>query len=135
MKLALLIANRGFFPSSVISSAREEMVAALKRAGAEAIYPNLSATRHGVVRQGRSRKPCQSWKQAQTRSRKKSPKSGKLRITSCELRSKPAQSEVRSAELEVRSEESLVTSLGKQTQRMKKRTMHPAAEEQGCMAA
>ena len=49
MKLALLIANRGFFPSSVISSAREEMVAALKRAGVEAIYPNLSATRHGAV--------------------------------------------------------------------------------------
>ena len=33
MKLALLIANRGFFPSSVISSAREEMVAALKANG------------------------------------------------------------------------------------------------------
>ena len=49
MKLALLIANRGFFPSSVISSAREEMVAALKRAGAEAVYPNLSATRYGAV--------------------------------------------------------------------------------------
>lgn len=49
MKLALLVANRGFFPSTVISSAREEMTAAFKRAGVEPLYPNLSATRHGAV--------------------------------------------------------------------------------------
>lgn len=49
MKLALLIANRGFFPSSVISSAREEMTAAMKRAGVEPVYPNLSSTRYGAV--------------------------------------------------------------------------------------
>ena len=33
MQLALLIANRGFFPSSVIASAREEMLQAAKQFG------------------------------------------------------------------------------------------------------
>jgi L-fucose isomerase-like protein len=49
MKFALLIANRGFFPSSVISSARKEMLDAFHRNGLEAIYPSESATRHGAV--------------------------------------------------------------------------------------
>lgn len=49
MKLALLIANRGFFPSSVIESARADMLAAFARAGLEAIFPDLSATRYGAV--------------------------------------------------------------------------------------
>ena len=33
MKLALLVANRGFFPSSVIDSARAEMLKAAEKAG------------------------------------------------------------------------------------------------------
>lgn len=49
MKIALLIANRGFFPSSVISSAREEMLDAFARAGIEAIYPDEFSTRYGAV--------------------------------------------------------------------------------------
>lgn len=49
MKIALLIANRGFFPSSVISSAREEMLDAFRRNGLEAIYPDEAATRYGAV--------------------------------------------------------------------------------------
>ena len=49
MKIALLIANRGFFPSSVIHSARQEMLAAFSRAGIDAIYPEESATRYGAV--------------------------------------------------------------------------------------
>lgn len=49
MKIALLVANRGFFPSSVIDSAREEMVEAIKKVGAEAIYPDVSLTRYGAV--------------------------------------------------------------------------------------
>ena len=35
MKIAVLIANRGFFPSSVIDSAREEMKEAISRVGAD----------------------------------------------------------------------------------------------------
>ena len=49
MKLAVLIANRGFFPSSVIRSAREEMTAALSRAGLEVLCMEESATRYGAV--------------------------------------------------------------------------------------
>ncbi len=49
MKLALLIANRGFFPSSVISSAREDMKAAFARTGLEALCLEESATRYGAV--------------------------------------------------------------------------------------
>lgn len=37
MKLAILIVNRGFFPSSVIETARQEMTEAVEKAGAEAL--------------------------------------------------------------------------------------------------
>ena len=49
MNLALLIANRGFFPSTVIDSAREEMCAAAKRAGVPLIMPEKELTRYGAV--------------------------------------------------------------------------------------
>lgn len=49
MKLAVLIANRGFFPSSVIESARQEMKQAIERAGAEALLMDQSETRYGAV--------------------------------------------------------------------------------------
>ena len=49
MKLAVLIANRGFFPSSVIDSARAEMVEAITRAGAEALVMETSRTKYGAV--------------------------------------------------------------------------------------
>lgn len=49
MKLALLVANRGFFPSSVIDSAREEMLQAAKKAGAELLIMDLLLTRYGAV--------------------------------------------------------------------------------------
>ena len=49
MKLALLIANRGFFPSSVIESARTEMIEAVQKAGAEVLMMDPAATRYGAV--------------------------------------------------------------------------------------
>lgn len=49
MKLALLIANRGFFPSTVIDSAREEMSKAIEKAGAEVLCMDRSMTRYGAV--------------------------------------------------------------------------------------
>ena len=49
MKLALLVANRGFFPSSVIDSAREEMKTAADKAGVEFLMLDVNATRYGAV--------------------------------------------------------------------------------------
>ncbi len=49
MKLAVLIANRGFFPSSVIDSAREELREAVKKAGAEPLFMDPALTRFGAV--------------------------------------------------------------------------------------
>ena len=49
MKLAILIANRGFFPSSVIETARQEMTEAVEKAGAEALMMDASLTRYGAV--------------------------------------------------------------------------------------
>lgn len=49
MKLALLVANRGFFPSSVIDSAREEMLKAAEKAGAELLVLERSLTNYGAV--------------------------------------------------------------------------------------
>lgn len=49
MKLAVLIANRGFFPSSVIESARIEMIQAVERVGAQILEFDSSLTRYGAV--------------------------------------------------------------------------------------
>lgn len=49
MKLALLVANRGFFPSSVIEAARTEMAEAAKKAGVELLTMDPSLTRFGAV--------------------------------------------------------------------------------------
>ncbi|MGI6239076.1 MAG: L-fucose/L-arabinose isomerase family protein [Christensenellales bacterium] len=49
MKLALLIANRGFFPSSVIESARADMRAAAEKCGVTLLEPDEGMTRYGAV--------------------------------------------------------------------------------------
>ena len=49
MKFALLLANRGFFPSSVIDSARAALRAAALRNGVELLELDLAATRYGAV--------------------------------------------------------------------------------------
>ena len=49
MKLAVLIANRGFFPSTVIDSARTEITCAIERAGAQALLLDAAKTRYGAV--------------------------------------------------------------------------------------
>ncbi len=49
MKLALLVANRGFFPSTVIDSARTEMVEAAEKVGVELLIMDSSLTRYGAV--------------------------------------------------------------------------------------
>lgn len=49
MRMVLLIANRGFFPSSVISSAREEMKQAAKQLGIELLMLDEKVTHYGAV--------------------------------------------------------------------------------------
>ena len=49
MKLAILISNRGFFPSSVIQSAREDMIRAVKGVNAEPLVMDPTLTRFGAV--------------------------------------------------------------------------------------
>lgn len=49
MKLALLLANRGFFPSTVIDSARQDMRLAAAGAGVELVEPDPDLTRYGAV--------------------------------------------------------------------------------------
>jgi len=49
MKLALLVANRGFFPSSVIESARAEMQEAFKKAGVECLAIDEKSVKYGAV--------------------------------------------------------------------------------------
>ncbi|MBQ8718425.1 MAG: hypothetical protein IJY66_04095 [Clostridia bacterium] len=49
MTFAILVANRGFFPSSVIDAARDEMRAAVKRVGAQALMIDAALTRYGAV--------------------------------------------------------------------------------------
>ena len=49
MKFALLVANRGFFPSSVIDSAYEDMRKAAERVGIELLEMDRSLTRYGAV--------------------------------------------------------------------------------------
>ncbi|MEG0985995.1 MAG: hypothetical protein RR296_10890 [Clostridia bacterium] len=49
MKMAVLVANRGFFPSSVIEEARVQMADALKKAGIEPMMIDKDAVRYGAV--------------------------------------------------------------------------------------
>ena len=49
MTLAVLVANRGFFPSSVIESARAEMKEAIEKAGAKALLSPVELTKYGAV--------------------------------------------------------------------------------------
>lgn len=49
MKLALLVANRGFFPSSVIESAYDEMRQAAKKVGVELLEIEKDRVKYGAV--------------------------------------------------------------------------------------
>ncbi len=46
---ALFFGNRGFFPGSLIASAREEMVSTLKKLGHDVLIMDAGLTRHGAV--------------------------------------------------------------------------------------
>ena len=48
-KLAVIFGNRGFFPSSLQSSARQEMLEVLKENGHQTLVMDVNATEHGAV--------------------------------------------------------------------------------------
>jgi L-fucose isomerase-like protein len=48
-KFALFFGNRGFFPGSLMASAREEMESTLKKLGHDTLILDAGATRHGAV--------------------------------------------------------------------------------------
>jgi len=49
LTLGVIVGNRGFFPGHLASSGREEMIAALKRAGIAAVVLDPTETTHGAV--------------------------------------------------------------------------------------
>lgn len=49
LTFALVLANRGFFPSSLIADSRADLCRAIEGAGHRVLMPDLSATRHGAV--------------------------------------------------------------------------------------
>ena len=49
MKMALLVANRGFFPSEFLDDARKEMTQAAAKHGIELLMMDPSLTRYGAV--------------------------------------------------------------------------------------
>ena len=49
MTFALYFGNRGFFPETLIAGAREEVAAAVKKAGHDYIIPDADMTRYGAV--------------------------------------------------------------------------------------
>ena len=46
---ALYFGNRGFFPASLIASARDEVAAAVEKAGFDYLMPPSDMTRYGAV--------------------------------------------------------------------------------------
>ncbi len=50
---ALYIGNRGYFPASLLESARQEMAEVLKDLGHEVLTLDAAATRHGAVETAR----------------------------------------------------------------------------------
>ena len=49
MRFALFFGNRGFFPESLVASAREEMEKAVVLAGHEFLSMDVNATKYGAI--------------------------------------------------------------------------------------
>ncbi|HVB40628.1 MAG TPA: L-fucose/L-arabinose isomerase family protein [Terriglobales bacterium] len=58
MKIGLIVGNRGFFPGHLAESGRTEMLAALQRAGLEAVALTPEQSRHGAVESYEEAKRC-----------------------------------------------------------------------------
>lgn len=58
MTFGLIVGNRGFFPDHLARSGREEMIAAIKAVGHDAICPTPEQTKHGAVETRAEAKFC-----------------------------------------------------------------------------
>ena len=58
MTLGVVVGNRGFFPSHLATSGRQEMIAALEAAGIKAIVLSPEETAHGAVETYENAKKC-----------------------------------------------------------------------------
>ena len=61
MTFALYFGNRGFFPETLIASAREEMKKAVEEAGFETLIMDLDKTRYGAVESKKEGKIYAAW--------------------------------------------------------------------------
>src|SRR4051812_14268069 len=58
MTFGIIVGNRGFFPDHLARSGREEMIAALKAAGHDAVCPTPEQTKFGAVESRAEAKFC-----------------------------------------------------------------------------
>ena len=58
MMFGLIVGNRGFFPDHLARSGREQMIAALRAAGHEAVAPGPEDTKYGAVETRQEAKKC-----------------------------------------------------------------------------
>ena len=56
--LALIVGNRGFFPGHLARSGREDILAALERAGIRAVVLDAEASRHGAIESYEEARRC-----------------------------------------------------------------------------
>jgi L-fucose isomerase-like protein len=58
MTMGVIVGNRGFFPGHLATTGREEMIAALQKAGIEAVVLGPEQTKHGAVETYEEAKRC-----------------------------------------------------------------------------
>src|SRR5215467_5000973 len=58
MTMGVIVGNRGFFPDHLAKTGREEMIAALERAGMDAIVLSPEASKYGAVESREDTKRC-----------------------------------------------------------------------------
>ena len=58
MTMGLIIGNRGFFPDHLAKSGREEMIAAVQKAGMDAVVLGPEQTKYGAVETHDDAKRC-----------------------------------------------------------------------------
>ena len=58
MTMGIIVGNRGFFPGQLAETGREEMIAAVQKAGMDAVVLDPSQSKHGAVETRDEAKRC-----------------------------------------------------------------------------